>query len=201
MASSLFFDLGGVCLTDAWDTAARIGAAEAFNLEPGETDSRHNRISEEFECGRMTLDDYLDDVIFHVPRPFERSEFWEFMKARSQPHFSSLQVVRGLKTSGRYFLGVINNESRELNRYRIDSFGLGELFDLFVSSCYAGTRKPSRGIYRLALDVSNRDPADCIFLDDRAENIEVAQDMGFGTIHVERPELLESQLRARGVEW
>lgn len=201
MTTSLFFDIGGVCLTNAWDTACREAAAQTFGLDPIDTEQRHDRISEAFECGRVSLNEYLSEVIFHTPRTFDREEFVDFMKARSQPYFSSLKAAHDLKRSGQYFMGVINNESRELNRYRIDSFDLGSIFDLFVSSCYAGTRKPSHGIFRLALDVSNRDPSECLFIDDRMENIEAAQDMGFGTVHVERPDALEERLRARGIEW
>lgn len=201
MPHSLFFDLGGVCLTNGWDTAARAAASTSFDLDPDETEHRHDRVSEEFECGRITLDEYLDEVVFHIPRTFSRRDFFDFMKLQSRPFFAPIQVIREIRAHGRYFMGVINNESRDLNRYRIEAFDLGSLFDLFISSCYVGVRKPARAIFRLALEVANRDPADCLLIDDRPENIEVAQDMGFGTLHLEQPELMGRLLRERGIEW
>ena len=65
-------------------------------------------------------------------------------------------------------MATINNESRELNHYRIQNFGLQEIFSLFVSSCFVGLRKPEGGIYRLALEITQNQPEECCFIDDRA---------------------------------
>ncbi len=65
-----------------------------------------------------------------------------------------LAFARALADSGKYFMGTINNESRELNLHRIEKFGLREIFRLFVSSCFVGLRKPESGIYRLAIEIT-----------------------------------------------
>ena len=89
----------------------------------------------------------------------------------------------------------INNESKELNQYRIQKFGLREIFTLFLSSCYVGLRKPEEGIYRLALEVTQRMPEECCFVDDRALNLEAAERLGMHTIRMENAEQLRSGLQ------
>jgi putative hydrolase of the HAD superfamily len=96
-------------------------------------------------------------------------------------------------------MGTINNESRELNLYRIEKFGLRGIFQLFVSSCFVGLRKPESGIYRLALEITQRPAAECCFVDDRALNLEIAAKLGMHTIEMQNVEQLKKDLEKLGV--
>jgi hypothetical protein len=48
----------------------------------------------------------------------------------------------------------IDNETRELNAYRIRKFKLDGFVDFFISSCFVHLRKPHADIFRLALDIA-----------------------------------------------
>jgi putative hydrolase of the HAD superfamily len=122
------------------------------------------------------------------------------MFALSQPFPDVLALARGLAKSAKYFMGTINNESKELNEYRILKFGLSEIFTLFLSSCYVGLRKPEEGIYRLALEVTQKMPEECCFIDDRALNLEAAERLGMHTIRMESAEQLREGLHNVGIE-
>ena len=197
---TIFVDIGGVCLTNGWDTGAREAAAAHFSLDVDELEARHDPIVEAFERGECTLDEYLDRVIFHRHRTFSRDAFITFMQAQSQPYDAALGLLRRLAATGPYRLATINNESRELNRYRIDRFDLREIFRAFFSSCYLGVRKPDRRIYEVAVDVMQADPAACLFVDDRKENVAGARAAGMRTIHVTDPAGLAGQLTHAGVK-
>jgi putative hydrolase of the HAD superfamily len=110
-----------------------------------------------------------------------------------------LAFARALADSGKYFMGTLNNESRELNLYRIEKFGLREIFRLFVSSCFVGLRKPESGIYRLAIDITQINPEACCFIDDRALNLECAAKLGMHTIQMQTLEQLREELAKLGV--
>ena len=56
---TLFMDIGGVFLTNAWDTGARKRAAEAFQLDYQEFQTRHEMLKTAFETGRLSLDSYI----------------------------------------------------------------------------------------------------------------------------------------------
>ena len=96
-------------------------------------------------------------------------------------------------------MGTINNESRELNLYRIDKYGLRGTFKLFVSSCFVGFRKPEREIYQLALEITQKDPAEYCFIDDRAINLECAAKLGMHTIEMQTLDQLRKDLEKLGV--
>lgn len=195
---ALFWDVGGVLLTNAWDHEERDQAVEKFLLGKTEFEERHKELVPMFEEGKLTLDDYLGRVIFYEPRTFSREELKQFMFSLSKPKPQSLELAHAL--SAKYFMGTINNESRELNEYRIRNFGLAEYFDVFVSSCYVGVRKPDQRIYKLALDLTQHAPEECCFIDDRPANIEGAAKAGFATALMKDPQQLRRDLQALGVE-
>lgn len=197
---ALFWDVGGVLLTNAWDHTQRDQAIEKFQLERAEFAERHELVASSFERGKISLDEYLDRAVFYRVRPFTREDFKNYMYSLSLPDEASLTFAKGLAASGKYLMGTINNESRELNAYRIEKFGLRPIFRVFVSSCYVGLRKPEEGIYRLALDLTQQAPEECCFIDDRALNLEMAKRLGMHTIEMDGVEQLRRDLQKLGVE-
>lgn len=198
--TTLFFDLGGVLLTNGWDRHSRRHCAESFGLDYEEFRDRHEFVSDAFETGRMTIDEYLDRTVFYRPRDFTRDSFREGMVAESKPFPEALAVVGELASSGRYLLATLNNESRELNQARIEQFELSRLFSVFFSSGFLGVKKPDQAIYRLALQMTQRDPGECVFIDDRDLNLECALTEGMHAIHYESPARLRRDLAGLGVE-
>ena len=198
--SAIFWDVGGVLLTNAWDRAQRERALEQFKLDQEEFSDRHEMVVSSLERGKISLDDYLNRTIFYRPRPFAREVFKDYVFSLSQPHREVLAVAEELTKSGKYFMGTINNESRELNLYRIQTFGLREIFSTFVSSCFVGLRKPEEGIYRMALEITQRSAENCCFIDDRALNLEYARQIGMHTIEMQDVQQLRRELRKLEVE-
>jgi putative hydrolase of the HAD superfamily len=197
--SAIFWDVGGVLLTNAWDHAQREQALEQFKLDEQEFHDRHEMVVSSLERGKISLDEYLERTIFYRPRPFARDDFKQYMFSLSQPQSDVLEFARQLSNSGKYLMATINNESTELNLYRIEKFGLREIFTLFVSSCFVGLRKPEEGIYRLALEITQKPPAECCFIDDRALNLECARRLGMNTIEMEDLGDLRQRLEDLGV--
>jgi putative hydrolase of the HAD superfamily len=195
--SVLFFDIGGVVLSNGWDRVSRRHCIETFGLDWEEFQDRHEFVSESFETGSMTLDDYLDRTVFYRTRSFSRQEFVEGMYAESHAIPGTLEFISTLKS--RYLLSTLNNESRELNQYRIARFGLDRVFDLFLTSSYVGVKKPYREIFQLALDIAHKAPDEAVFIDDRPLNLDGAKEVGMHTIEFRDIEQLASGLSELGV--
>jgi putative hydrolase of the HAD superfamily len=199
MIKTIFFDVGGVLLTNGWDRSSRSAAVDEFTLDPEEFDDRHDLVSSDFETGRLTLDQYLDRTVFYREREFDREAFVAFMKAQSQPLEGSLELLAELSVKGGPLLATLNNESRELNEYRIETFGLRDHFGLFLSSCYLGVKKPDEQIYRTAVDITQHRIEESIFIDDRELNLECSRLLGISSVHFEDAHQLRDELIARGV--
>jgi putative hydrolase of the HAD superfamily len=197
--TALFWDVGGVILSNGWDRAARAEAAKKFGLDWEDFQDRHELASPAFETGQITLDTYLQRTVFYRKRAFTREEFVAFIFAQSEELPESRAVLSALAQTRKYLLATINNEPRELNIRRIEQFNLRREFEAFFSSCFVHIRKPDEAIYRLALEVTQRRPEECLFIDDRALNLECARQMGMRTIHFENAAQLRQDLQANGV--
>ncbi len=197
--SALFWDVGGVLLSNAWDHSERLRTLNQFRLAEAEFQDRHEMVVSSFERGKITLDEYLDRTIFYRERPFTREAFKDYMFGLSQPDPEALALARELAVSGKYLMATMNNESRELNLYRIEKFGLDQIFKLFVSSCFVGLRKPEAGIYKLALEITQKPAEECCFIDDRALNLECAKRLGMQVIQMQGAGQLRTELQKLGV--
>jgi len=198
--SAIFWDIGGVLLSNAWDREQRERALAHFNLPVADFEERHQMVVSSFERGLITLDEYLERTLFSHPQGFTPEAFREFMFSLSQPHPEVLSIARQLAGSRRYLMASINNESRDLNQYRIQTFRLREIFTLFVSSCFVGLRKPEEAIYNLALSLTQREPAESCFIDDRPLNLESAARLGMRTIEMKGAAQLRRDMEKLGVE-
>jgi len=179
----LFFDIGGVLLTNGWGHDSRKLAAEKFGLDYEELNTLHNYVFNIFEIGNMTLDEYLDTVVFNHPRDFPREDFKEFVYSRSKELPGLLEWMKEWKKDCGFRIISINNEGKELNTYRIKKFKLHQCFDAFVSSCDVKMRKPDPNIFHLALGVAQARPEQCYYFDDRIFQVETAKKLGITAFH------------------
>jgi putative hydrolase of the HAD superfamily len=198
--TTLFWDIGGVLLTNGWDVEVRRRAAEYFRLDWRDFESRHERLAAPLEMRQLTLHEYLEQTVFHVPRPYTISEFIKFMLGQSKPCPRTLRVAEEIARMKRYLMAAISNESLELTLYRIHKFSLRDYFCVFFSSCFLGARKPDAKIFSLALEMTARSAEECLFIDDRPENAAGARALGMRAIEYRSVAQLRSELRNHGVK-
>ena len=197
--TTLFWDIGGVILTNGWDHNARMEAVHMFGLDWEEFRERHDLSFPAFDAGQITLNQYLDRTLFYRSRSFTREEFTAFMFAQSKEYPETRAVLSDAARTGKYYIAAINNEPRELNQYRIEAFGLRKEFQAFFTSCYLNARKPEETIYQIALEVTQRPPENSVFIDDRALNLENPRRMGMCVVHFQNAKQLRGDLKALGI--
>ncbi len=196
---ALFLDVGGVLLTNGWDRSMRRQAAKTFNLDMEDMDDRHHLTFDTYELGKLSLDEYLDRMVFYKDRSFSRDEFREFMFAQSKPFPQMLDLVRNLRKAYHLKVAVVSNEGRELTVYRIQKFGLAEIADFFIASAFVHFRKPDADIYRLALDVAQVPIDQVVYIEDRLMFVEVAQGLGIRAIQHTSFESTRASLASLGL--
>src|SRR5689334_3321256 len=112
--TTLFLDIGGVLLTNGWGRDSRARAADKFGLDYDEMNERHHLTFDTYEEGKLSLDEYLNRVVFYKERSFSREEFKDFMYAQSQPFPEMIGLMRALKTQHGLHVAAVSNEGREL---------------------------------------------------------------------------------------
>lgn len=198
--TTILWDVGGVLLTNGWDHQGRAAVLAQFGLDRDAFEQRHEQPNDAWEKGQITVDEYLDQTVFYQPRSFAHADFVAAMKAQSQVlKDSALGILGSLAAARSLTLGMLNNEARELNDYRIRQFRLRNYFNVFLSSCYVALRKPDPQIFRLALNVLQKDPESVVFVDDRPGNVDGANSVGVHGICYQGSEQLKAEFERLGI--
>lgn len=179
----VLLDIGGVLLSNGWDSYARKRAADYFSLDFSALDERHHLNFEIYEIGKITLADYLHRVVFHEKRLFSSAQFQEFIFSQSTPIPEMIALMIQLKHQYGLKIVALSNEGREINEYRIHHFNLTNIFDFFVSSCFVKLRKPDPDIFQLAFDMVQTPAQHIVFVDNTPLFTDIAKSMGMHTIH------------------
>ena len=195
----LFLDIGGVLLTDGWNTDARKRATANFHLDFSAMEDRHHLVFAVYEEGKLTLEDYLNKTVFFEDRSFTRDEFRKFMFAQSKADAEMIELVRTLKAKYGLKTIVVSNEARELNAYRIRKFDLNGFVDAFVSSCFVGSRKPDPEMFLLALDIAQVPPEQIVYIENTEMFVDIAEAMGMNGIRHTDHESTRVRLEAFGL--
>lgn len=192
----ILFDVGGVLLTNGWDHRERAAVLDQFHLDRADFERRHPEANDAWERDTINVAQYLDATVFYEPRSFSKDEFMSaiFAQSKALPN-GALGILGELAASHRYMLGVLNNEAREPNEYRFQTFGIRDQVDVAFSSCYMGLRKPGAAIYRRALDILGTPGQHTLFIDDRAENAAAAASAGMQAICFTGADALRSNLQ------
>lgn len=185
--------------SNGWDHDQRTRAAQHFAFDYAPFERRHEEAIDTWECGRMTLDEYLDFAVFNESRAFDRDAFKAFMFAQSVPEPVTLALMAKLAARQRWRMMTMNNESAELNAHRVQLFGLRSIFSAFITSAYIGAQKPRATFYDRALNISHADPERTVFIDDRPENLAPAEQRGVHCVRATNPDAVRDGLAALGV--
>jgi len=180
--TTLFLDIGGVLLTNGWDTALRKQTAEHFNVDYSELDHRHRVTYDTYEEGKMSLETYLRQIIFFEPRSFTTADVQNYILEQAEPYQDTIDLVQRLKAVYGLKIAVVSNEGREIAEDRIARFHLKDFVDFFIVSAFVHFRKPDLDIYRLALDVAHVQPEQVAYIEDRPLLCEVAAELGIHSV-------------------
>ena len=112
----------------------------------------------------------------------------------------TLEMMVRLKKAG-YGVYGLSNFSHEKFPICAKKYGFAEHFDGVVISGEVREVKPEEPIYKILLKKYNLKPEECVFLDDRRENLETAKRLGFKTILFTDAENAEKELRSLGVKF
>lgn len=95
-------------------------------------------------------------------------------------------VKTAKKLKEKYYLAMLSNDVSEWSTYLRKKFGLDELIEFSVISGDVKCRKPSAGIYKIAIEKTGAKPEYCVFIDDRDKNLVSAENEGMRILKFNR---------------
>ena len=197
---AVVFDLGNVLID--WDPhpaiAAAVGGEEAtrflaaddFDFGAWNHEQDAGRPFEESEQAAVDRTPHWREHILSYRANFDRSLLGEIA--------ASVGVLRDLHAAGVRVV-ALTNWSAELFPVARDRFDFLQLFEDIVVSGEVRLAKPDPRIFHIVTERSGLAPGECVFVDDKPENVEAARAAGFdGVVFVDDGSLRE-RLRDRGL--
>jgi epoxide hydrolase-like predicted phosphatase len=130
---------------------------------------RYNAIARSIDENNMNLRDRLFMLTF------DTNEYALYPEV--------IDTLESLK--GNYKLGIISNALPSLD-WSFDTLGIREYFEEVVISAYEGVEKPDKAIYVSGVRKLGSRFEECIFIDDRIENVKAAEGLGMKGFHLDR---------------
>ncbi|MEO6910808.1 MAG: HAD-IA family hydrolase [Edaphobacter sp.] len=199
---TIFWDIGGVVLTNGWDSGQRARVLGALGVDLVAYEAVHNEVNYYWERGLTTARNFFEQTVIETNPSLNLTfeQLWPLVCGESKVlHPECFDILAALKRSGQYRLATLNNESKELNAHRLDAFHLRPYFNYFICSGYVHEMKPLPDIYRAATDVSGFPPETSLFIDDRQENCDAALALDMQAIRFESPAQLCASLAQLGI--
>lgn len=199
---TIFWDVGGVLLTNGWDVQQRAGVLSALGVDLPAYEAVHDGVNYYWERGLISAQDFFEQTVLETNPQLNLTfdQLWQLVCSESRMlHQECFDLLSEIKDSGRYRLATLNNESKELNEYRLNTFDLRRHFDYFICSGYVHEMKPLPDIYRVATDISGFAAETALFIDDKQENCDTAVALDMQTIRFDSPKQLRTALSERGI--
>ena len=191
--NAIIFDWGGVLCED---TALGLISyfTKALAVTPEALVNAYRPFAAEYQKGLISENELWEGMsaALGVERPHNPSLWGEALRAIYVPNEEMLDLASAIKKKG-YTVGLLSNAEMAAMQFFYEQ-GYGAIFDAAVFSCAEGTRKPEQRIYEIALERLGTKPHETVFIDDRADFIAGAQQLGIHTIQFKDPDQVRRDL-------
>ncbi|MFQ6068969.1 MAG: HAD family hydrolase [Candidatus Aminicenantales bacterium] len=175
--------------------------------------SRHSPFSEEeikemmfeneslisaFDLGELTPEEFHAQAMYILKSSLSFGTFFSIYNDVFSLNSRNVRILKKLKRN--YRLVMLSNTDVMRFGFIKRKFPQVMFFDEYVLSFEVGCMKPSASIYRIALEKALSEPKECVFLDDREENVEAAMNLGIRGIHIAPGIDLEKELKKEGLK-
>jgi putative hydrolase of the HAD superfamily len=145
----------------------------------------------DLDKGTITEDEALRIFIKRNPEKEEilRDVMSNFYRIFT-PVESTVKVLKYLKGHG-YNLLYLSNIHLKIYEYIFGEYDFFKFFNGGIISAKVKMLKPNEDIFYSLMEEYDIDPGESVFIDDTIHNVETADRLGFYTIHLENPDLLE----------
>ena len=198
MIKAIFFDIGGVLVTEVFRIFGS-WAADKKKISIGMFKELVRPHWLKYRLGELDGIDFMQGVIDDLGIEADPEEILDYTCSMMKTDDAVLSIVKRIKSSGRYRLGVISKNSFEWSAHGKETLGLGKYFDVWVVSCEVSLAKPEPGIYEYAIEKLSMKPDDCVFIDDKQVNVDSASKLGMHALLFTDAKKLEKDLASLGV--
>ena len=187
------FDIGGVLIDLDWDkVCTSLTALSDRSYDSIMKEVQNGPIVEASMSGLHTPQGFYDALCGEINVNISFDEFIAIWNSLLSQNESIAHLVEGLVSD--HNLVIASNTDSIHFFYSIDNFSILRGFDEFFLSYEMNLLKPNPAYFHHVLNALQTTPSDCIFIDDRYDNIRSALDLAMRGLIFESVEKLKSDL-------
>lgn len=199
MIKNIVFDFGGVIVDYTPENIIKAYTDDSLAIDKLSKELFGSQAWEMFDAGIISqeqVEAVVKGNVYSHLRPLVSQildSWYEHL-----PPYPIEGLIEELKEKG-YGIYLLSNASVQFEKYQANIPAL-KLFDGLYVSGYHKMLKPSYSIYKDFLNEFTLKPEECLFIDDKAENIEGAQAIKMtGIVHNGDVDQLEAKLKEEGL--
>lgn len=196
---NIVFDVGGVLLQKGTRQYLQEHMAYKEDLEIVNAEVFNSVENMQLDRGSIDKETAFARLIARIPERSrgEARALYEGYLGDRKTVSGMVELVERLKKEG-YKLYVLSNFNTDFQTViERNKFGFFKLFDGIFVSCFYGAVKPEREIYKAFLEKYGLEAKDCLFIDDKYENVEGAVFAGMdGFVFRGDAEAVENYIKA-----
>ncbi len=200
MIKTIIFDVGGV-LAECSNKILFSNIAKAFNITWDEVYAAVKKLVPEIQAGKISDDEFWKRFSEITGKPLPENHeklLYEYYEECSPIKQDVLELARELRAKG--YQTPILSDTIETHA-RINWKRLYPEFDPVVLSCEVGMKKPDKRIYELLLKKIKFKPEECVFIDDKPENIKAAEELGMHAMLFKDIKQLKRELKKKEIKF
>lgn len=170
MIKAVIFDCFGVLASDEWP----MFRDQFFSAAQARKDIE--AVRDKIDRGMLPRTEFIERIVQHTG--MTPQEIDKRLHA-NRPNMQLLEYVATLKLT--YKIGMLSNVSSDRTPEIFGAYHT--LFDRIVLSCDIGVAKPGKQAYNKAAEQLGVQASECVFVDDRSENIVAAELAGMTGLH------------------
>ncbi|MBR1866016.1 MAG: HAD family phosphatase [Lachnospiraceae bacterium] len=179
---TIVFDVGMVLIDFCWDSCCRTLGFSEDVIQTFDERMIHSDTWERLDEGTITTEDAVTEFISRMPQ-YEKQVrmFWRKPELFVREYEYAAPMIAALKEKG-YPVFLLSNYPYDMYRLHWPSFLFYPMVDGYVVSALERIKKPDPAIYQLLCERYGLKAQECLFVDDRQENVDAAIGVGMQAI-------------------
>ncbi len=195
---SVIFDWGGVLIDDPRSGILQY-CAEAFGVLLEDYTPVHDSFLDEFHKSKISEERFWHEITGKLGKsmPPARSQWYDAFRSAYVPKQEMFRLASSLHGRDYKTALLSNTELPAVDFFHERDY---DVFDVLVFSCVERVMKPERRIYEITLERLGSRAEQAVFIDDRQDYIQGAEETGLNTILFQSIDQVKGELVGLGVE-
>ncbi len=199
MIKAIIFDVGDVLLkvdrNKLYKKFSKLNKMPVENMRGRYTPF----IEKYYDSGLLSTQEFYHRSIKMLRLDISKKKFFKIWETYLIPLWENIRLLKKLSKSYT-IMALANTNERDYMDIKRKYKLFGIKLELYIASYKLKIKKPNKKIYLYALKKSGYKAEECLFIDDKIENVKAAKSLGINAIHYKSYRQLLKEMKGLGID-